>query len=291
MLKLGSATLQKIVDLDPFVLPFDLLLPDRDMSELAAEAALLAPNHVDFDARAILLSLHSFLLKVGGLTILIDSCVGEDKPRPRREDWNRRRATGYLERLAAAGVLPGDVDLVMCTHLHADHIGWNTRLENGRFVPTFPNARYVVGRGELDHWQRAEKDRPGFHNHGAFADSMLPVIEAGQVEAIDDGFALFDGAEIIPLAGHSPGQIGLDLHCGDGSHALFCGDALHSPIHVLKPDWNSRFCFDEAAAARLRHALLSRAAEDGTLLLPAHLRGAYGMRIIRRGEGFHPVMV
>ena len=291
MLKLGNATLQKIVDLDPFVLPFDLILPGCDMAELAGEAALLSPNHVDFGAQTILLSLHSFVLRVGGLTVLIDSCVGEDKPRPRRADWHERRYTGYLDCLAAAGLKPADIDIVLCTHLHADHVGWNTRLDNGRWVPTFPNARYVIGRTELAHWEQAEREAPGVHNHAAFADSVLPVVEAGMVERVDDGFALFSGAEILPLAGHSPGQIGLDLNCGDGRHALFCGDAIHSPVQVFRPHWSSRFCFDPGTAGDLRQSLLERAAEDGTLLFPAHLRGAFGMEIRRDGDGFRPLMV
>ncbi|WP_206026897.1 MBL fold metallo-hydrolase [Jiella endophytica] len=291
MLNLGAATLEKIVDIDPFVLPADLLLPGCDLRELANHADLLAPDHVDFAAPAILLSLHSFVLRIAGRIVLIDSCVGEDKPRPRRADWHQRKGTGYLDRLGAAGLTPADVDIVLCTHLHADHVGWNTKREDGRWVPTFPNARYVIGRRELDHWEAAEREAPGSHNHGAFADSVLPVIEAGLVERVDDGVSLFSGAEIVPLAGHSPGQIGLDLRSRDGHHALFCGDAIHSPVQVFRPHWSSRFCFDKAAAGRLRQSLLERAAEDDTLLLPAHLRGACGMRIVPDRDGFRPLMV
>lgn len=291
MLTLGPASLTKIVDIDPFVLPFDFLLPGRDLGELAGEADLLSPHHVDFSAGAILLGLHSFLLRVGGLNILIDSCVGEHKPRPRRADWHDRHDTGYLDRLAAAGLSPNDVDVVMCTHLHADHVGWNTRFENGRWTPTFPKARYLMGRVELEHWQREEQKAPGAHNHGAYADSVLPVIEAGLAEIVDDGFSLLRGLEIVPLHGHSPGQIGLHLNCGQDGHALFCGDAFHSPAQVFRPHWSSAFCHDGEMAGRLRQSLLERSADEGTLLLPAHLRSAHGMRAQRQGGGFRPVMV
>ena len=291
MLTLGTATISKIVDLDPFVLPFDFLLPGGNLSELAGDADLLAPHHVDFSAETILLGLHSFLVRTGGLNILIDGCVGEHKPRPKREDWNQRNDTGYLDRLAATGLTPDDVDVVMCTHPHADHVGWNTRLDNGHWVPTFPNARYVIGRAELEHWQRLEDEQPGEHNHGAYTDSVLPVIEAGLTESVDDGFSLSRGMEIVPLHGHSPGQIGLRLDCGGHGRALFCGDAFHSPVQVLRPHWNSRFCHDPEQAASLRVSLLERSAADDTLLLPAHLRGAHGMQIEQTSGGFRPVMI
>ncbi|WP_040608915.1 MBL fold metallo-hydrolase [Pseudooceanicola batsensis] len=291
MLTFGAARIDKITDLDPFVLPATLLLPGRDLSELQGEAALLCPHHVDFDAGTLLISVHSFLLRVNGLNVLIDTCVGECKPRPRRADWDNRRATGYLERLAKAGVRPEDVDIVMCTHLHADHVGWNTRLEDGRWRPTFPNARYVMGLHELEHWQAEEAAAPGAHNHAAFADSVLPIVEAGLAETVTDGFSLSQGMDIIPLHGHSPGQIGLVLEGGGNGRAVFCGDAIHSPVQVFRPDWSSGFCHDPAQAAKTRKDLLERAAEEDLLLLPAHTRSAYGFRIRRDGNGHRPVMV
>ncbi|MEO4041558.1 MBL fold metallo-hydrolase [Hoeflea sp. CAU 1731] len=292
MFKLGPATVSKIVDLDPFVLAFDFLLPGRDPAELAGESAVLAPDHVNFGTGSILLSLHSFVLNISGLTVLIDTCVGEHKPRSRRQDWDQRHNTGYLTRLAAAGLAPEDIDIVMCTHLHADHVGWNTKLENDRWTPTFPNARYVMGRAELDHWSDLESREPGKHNHGCYADSVLPIVEAGLVEAVDDGFELTSGLEIIPLHGHSPGQIGLDLNCGDGSHALFCGDAFHSPVQIFRPHWSSAFCHDAVQAGELRRRLAERCAGDGAILLPAHLRGGHGMRVEGNDvSGFRPVFV
>lgn len=291
MLTLGAARIDKITDLDPFVLPASLLLPGHDLSTLRGEAATLCPHHVDFDADTLSISLHSFLLRVNGLIVLIDTCVGDCKPRPKRADWNNRQATGYLKRLASVGVRPEEVDIVMCTHLHADHVGWNTQLKDGRWIPTFPNARYVMGLDELTHWQDQEAADPGAHNHGAFADSVLPVIEAGLAETVTDGFSLSRGMQIIPLRGHSPGQIGLELDCGGDGQAVFCGDAIHSPVQVFRPDWSSGFCHDPAQAAATRIDLLNRAAQDDLLLLPAHTRMAYGFRIRRDGAGYRPVMV
>ena len=291
MLTLGDATVQKIVDLDRFALPLDLLIPNATFADLGDDLAWLTGNHIDLAAGTVLLGVHSFVLRSGPLIILIDTCVGEHKERPVREDWHRRSGGPYLPALAAAGLQPADIDIVLCTHLHADHVGWNTRLEDGRWVPTFPNARYVVGRKELRHWQDAERARPGAANHGSYADSVLPIIQAGLCEEVDDGFELAAGMTIVPLAGHSPGQVGLELAFAPDRTALFCGDAFHSPLQVLRPEWSSRFCFDRQMAAHLRFDLCARSADEGTLLVPAHLRGSFAMRAVRHGRGFRPEFV
>ena len=291
MFDLGNATLEKIVDIDPFRLPLNFLMPAADIEVLRPHRALLEPHHVDFDSGEVLLGLHSLLLRVGGLTILIDACVGEHKPRPRRADWHDRAGSGYLERLAAAGVRPEDVDIVLCTHLHADHVGWNTRLENGRWVPTFPRARYLIGGTELAHWQAEEARDPGRHNHGAYTDSVLPVVEAGLVETVDDGFEVGRGARLIGLPGHSPGQIGLCLDCAGGRQAFFCGDVVQSPVQVLRPDWSSQFCSDKDMATRTRVDLFEHAAAADSWVIPAHLRHARAMRILRDVAGHKPEFV
>jgi glyoxylase-like metal-dependent hydrolase (beta-lactamase superfamily II) len=291
MLDLGGATLERIVDLDPFALPLSFLLPGAEIEAIRHLEPVLAPHHVDFAAGNILLGVQSWLLRTGGLTILIDSCVGEHKERPRRADWHRRRSTGFLERLKAAGVAPDEVDVMLCTHLHADHVGWNTRLDDGRWVPTFPNARYLIGETELAHWQATEAREPGTHNHGAYTDSVLPVIEAGLSETVKDGFELSRGMRIETMAGHSPGQVGLCLECRSHGQALFCGDAIHSPVQVYEPGWASAFCFDRGQAARTRLDLLDRAEETGAVIVPAHIRGSHGMTIRRNGAGFRPEFV
>ncbi|WP_306886825.1 MBL fold metallo-hydrolase [Amorphus orientalis] len=291
MFTLGQATVRRIVDIDRFALPLDFLFPDASLAALGADAEALAPDHLDLAEGAVLLGIQSHLIEVGGLRVLIDTCVGEHKERALRPDWHRRAGGPYLPALAAAGVTPDDIDIVLCTHLHADHVGWNTRLEGGRWVPTFPNARYLVGRTELEHWSAVERKTPGSANHGAFADSVAPIVEAGLCETVEDGFEITAGLTIVPLAGHSPGQVGLEVAPAEGPAALFCGDAIHSPVQVIRPDWSSRFCHDGEAAARLRLSLLDRAADDGSLLVPAHLRRADALRADRRGTGFRPVMV
>lgn len=291
MFDLGTAKLHRIIDLDPFRLAMNFLMPAADIEEMRPYRALLEPDHLDFSTGEVLLGLHSLVLRVGGLNVLIDTCVGEHKPRPRRTDWHQREASGYLERLAAAGLSPDDIDIVLCTHLHADHVGWNTRLENGRWVPTFPKARYLIGKAELAHWQAEELLNPGGHNHGAYADSVLPVVEAGMVETVEDGFELSDGARLIGLPGHSPGQVGLCLDCAGGRQAFFCGDVVQTPVQVLRPEWSSQFCSEKPLAEQTRVKLFDQAAENGSLVIPAHLRNAWAMRIKREGTRFRPEFV
>ena len=281
--------MHRIVDLDPFVLPLDFLFPDADIAMIRDAEPVLAPHHVDYDQGLVLLGIHSLLLRTATLNILIDTCVGEHKPRPRRPEWHERAGGAFLERLGAAGVGSDEVDIVLCTHLHADHVGWNTRLWNGRWVPTFPKARYLIGRRELAYWQDKEATEPGKHNHGSYADSVLPIIEAGQCELVDDGFELARGLTLLPLPGHSPGQMGLCLDCKEGNGAYFCGDAIHSPVQVLQPQWASAFCSDPAGAVHVRRMLLERAADANALIVPTHIRQAHGMRVERRGSGYYPV--
>lgn len=267
--------IQRIIEIDRFALDAGFLMPDADLAEVAMHKGL-APNHIDFAAGQILLGVQSMLLRHGGLNILIDTCVGGCKERPRRAEWHRIAPQIYLSQLAAAGVTPDEIDIVFCTHLHADHVGWNTRLEDGRWVPTFPNARYLVSRTELDHWIAEEASAPGQHNHGSFADSVLPVIEAGLFDKVEDGFSLGHGMHIAPLPGHSPGQIGLELHRSGHAPVCFCGDAFHNVVQAHRPAWHSRFCHDPAQSTATRITLMDRSAQEGLVIVPSHIRGEMG---------------
>ena len=187
-LHLDDLEITGLTDLDRFDIPLQGLLPD------ASEEALRGIEWLGPDAFSdgiLHLKIRSWLLRLGGRVILIDTCVGNHKERPLRPDWHRRDGTAWLAALAATGIGPADVDVVMCTHLHADHVGWNTRLEDGHWVPTFPNARYICGRQEYRFWEgEHQADR---EKHGAFADSVLPVMEAGRMDLVDDGYDLATG--------------------------------------------------------------------------------------------------
>jgi glyoxylase-like metal-dependent hydrolase (beta-lactamase superfamily II) len=284
----GATTVHRVIDIDPAAFAINVLFPAASLDELQPYAAALANGHLDFAAGNALLAMQSHLVRFAGKTILIDACIGEHKSRPLRPHWNQRADTRYLANLAAAGCAPADIDIVMCTHLHADHVGWNTRLQSGQWVPTFPNARYLMSQREID--QRAQEAAANPQaNHGSYQDSVLPILERGMAKTVKAGDEIAEGAAIIDLAGHAPGQIGLDLIAGPGARAVFCGDAIHSPLQVYRPEWSSAFCFDAAHAARTRRSLLERAAGEDLLLMPAHLRGT-GMRITEKAGGFVPII-
>jgi glyoxylase-like metal-dependent hydrolase (beta-lactamase superfamily II) len=176
-------------------------------------------------------------------------------------------------------VAPEAIDLVFCTHLHADHVGWNTRLRDGRWTPTFPNARYLIGRREYAHWSE-RRDL----NHRSFQDSVLPIVERGQMDLIVDGYAITTGVTLVPLAGHTPGQMGLRLDRPGGA-ALFCGDAFHSPAQIVDPGLSSAFCSDPVEAVALRHRLLDELSDENRTLVPAHFRGSGRVTIARIASG------
>ena len=280
--------IETIIDLDRFESPLSMLLPAARVALLEPWRGLFGGDHFDYARGVLLLAIQSHVVRVGGATILLDACLGEHKDRPQRSDWHQRTGTDYMEKLARVGCRPEDIDIVMCTHLHADHVGWNTRLENGRWIPTFPNARYIVGAGELAYWQAEAAQSPGV-NHGSYQDSVLPILEAGMMGTVAAHDEITDGASIVPLPGHSAGQIGLQVSQAEGPDILFCGDAIHSPVQVPYPEWASFVCFDPAEAIATREKILERAASSDLVIAPAHLRAAFGMRIKREGARHSPV--
>ncbi len=279
--------IRKVVDFE-MELPIATFFPHASLAALDPWRSLLG-DHVDFDRGMAPIVVQSHIVRIGGATILVDTCLGEHKDRPLRPAWNRRQATGFLQKLADQGCRPEDIDIVFCTHLHADHVGWNTKLENGRWVPTFPRARYLAGGKELAHWRAAAAGDAAV-NHGCYQDSVLPVLEAGRLDTVEDGAEIAPGATIAPLPGHTPGQVGLDVRDARGPSTILCGDAIHTPLQVVQPSWSSFLCEDPAQAAATRSGLLQRARDEGALLMPGHLRGAHGMRIGARADGgFAPI--
>lgn len=277
-LDLGGITLRGVADEDPFVLPRDMLFPAADKA-LLARAAPLDPLALDPATDSIILRVQVFVIEGQGKTILVDGGVGNDKERPVRPSWHRRR-TDFLARL---GVAPEDVDAMLFTHLHADHVGWATRLMEGRWVPTFPRARHLVAAREYAHWAALDAVAPV--GHGCFRDSVLPVQEAGLLDQVPDDHAPFPFLRFRPLPGHSPGQVGFELRGGRRT-VLIAADAIHHPVQLLAPDIASRFCSDRAQAIATRRALLEEAASEGLLLVPHHARARPLWRIARDGAAY-----
>jgi glyoxylase-like metal-dependent hydrolase (beta-lactamase superfamily II) len=277
-LDLGGMTLRGVADEDPFVLPRDLLFPDSDAS-LLERAAALDPHGVDPARDSILLRVQVFVIEFGGRVILVDGGIGDGKERPARASWHRRD-TDFLQRL---GVAPGAVDMLLFTHLHADHVGWATRKVEGRWTPTFRNARHVVPDPEYAHWAALDAAAPV--NHGSFADSVLPLAEAGLLDRVPLDHAPLPGLRFRHLPGHTPGQVGIMLE-GARRPALIAADALHHPAQLLAPRLVSRFCADPAQAVATRLALLEEAASEDLALVPHHARGRNLWRVARDGDAY-----
>src|SRR6266403_1958966 len=214
-------------------------------------------------------------------TFLIDSCIGNDKPRPQRPKWNQKTDDTYMRALKAAGFAVEDIDFVMCTHLHVDHVGWNTRLEGGRWVPTFPKARYVFGKAEYDYWaeQHAKAEVP------PFGDSVLPVVEARRADIVRDDFAIGDHLRSLPTPGHTPGHVAFAAGRGKDD-AVFCGDIMHSPLQTRYPELSLKFDVDPALAAKTRRVFMERYCDTDTLCCTAHFPSPSRGKIRRRGNGF-----
>lgn len=286
-LKLGRATATRIEE--SYEPNFDALkfFPDWDPAVVERHKDWLISNHYDKPSGSLKLSVHSWLLQVGGKTILIDTCVGNHKSRPHRPKWHLME-TKYLERLAAAGVKPEQVDMVMCTHLHVDHVGWNTKLENGRWVPTFPNARYVFSKADYDHYLEIDSDpATGPANAGSFRDSVLPVVEANLAQMIEGSARLDEHMSVTPAPGHTPGTIVINFE-SQGEKALFCGDVLHHALQVYHPEWNSFACAEGVGARQSRTAALENCAGSGARLMPCHFGAPFTCHIDHKGAGFVP---
>ena len=283
----GDYLVDVVVDIDRFELPVTNFLPGITADTIELARALLEPDHIDATRNRLMLAIQSFVLHAGGRTILLDSCVGEEKERRLIPEFHRRARTGFLDGLARIGVPAESVDFVFCTHLHIDHVGWNTRLHDGRWVPTFPNARYLTGRREFEYWQQQHQEpRPDAVQLPGFEDSVLPIFEAGLLDLVDDGYELAEGLTLLPLPGHTPGQLGVRA---DGSApAIFCGDAIHTPVQVLNSELSTNGSVDMLDASRVRRALLENAVDNDLLIVPAHFRGARRMRVARTGHGFVP---
>ena len=282
-LNLGDVTIDCLVELvGPGYEP-SFFFPDATMEGFDLEKDWLVPHFWDTAANTYIRSIQSFVVRTEHHTVLVDSCVGGGKARPSSPAWDGLESTWY-DQLTALGTHREDVDYVLCTHLHADHVGWNTRLENGRWVPTFPNARYIFHKDEYRHWEAHGSDMEGPGSaDGCFEDSVLPVVAAGQVDLVDSDFAIDDRLTLDPTPGHSPGHVCLDVKV-DGHHAVLAGDVVHHPIQIARPEWNSRFCMDPVRARTARAGFVERHADTDTLILPAHFPQPTVGRIVGNGE-------
>ncbi len=227
------------------------------------------------------LCVQSYLVRTPRHTILVDTCVGNDKPRPGRPFWNMRKDDAWERGLAATGVRVEEIDYVMCTHLHVDHVGWNTRLRDGRWVPTFPNARYIFGEKEFAHWsaEHAKAANP------VMADSVLPIVEAGRADLVRTDAALDDHVRLVPTPGHTPDHYAVELGRRNTA-AVLTGDLIHSPLQARFPEMSMRADFDPAQAASTRRCFMECHCDTGTLVCTAHFPSPSVGHVGRWGDGF-----
>ena len=255
------------------------LLPDATPEAVERHRGWLAPHFLD-DKGRFLQSIHTFVVRTPALTVLVDTCVGNDKDRGGRPPFHMLH-TAFLDDLRAAGVAPESVDVVLCTHLHVDHVGWNTRLEHGRWVPTFPRARYLFARREWEHWS-AERDDDAAR---IMADSVTPIVEAGLATLVEADHRISDELWLEPTPGHTPGHVSVRLRSGDAD-AVITGDLMHHPIQMAEPEWCSHFDFDPGQARKTRRAFCERYADGPVTVLGTHFHHPTAGRIVTHGPAW-----
>jgi glyoxylase-like metal-dependent hydrolase (beta-lactamase superfamily II) len=275
--RIGEVTIKRIVEMNLPVPTGGFFLP-QSTPELLRESAWLYPHFVN-EKDEMLLSIHALLVEAPGLRLVVDTCIGND--RPRSIVGGAPLATPFLSDLADAGWSRDSVDAVVCTHLHVDHVGWNTMLENGRWVPTFPKARYFLGREEFDHWSAVkEGEQPQI-----MADSVQPIFDAGLAQLVEMDHVISPEVRLIPSPGHTPGHVCVEIK-SQGERAVITGDCTHHPCQLAHPDWSPMFDSDGAQAAKTRTRLFAEWADEGALVIGTHYAAPTAGRLVRDGEAF-----
>ena len=279
-LSTGDLTIHRIIEQEAPFLPAIGTLVDLTPEMLAENRGWMREAKALDADDTLMLCFQSYIVRTPHHTILVDSCIGNDKPRGRPQ-WSMKTDDSYMRALAAAGLSVNDIDYVFCTHLHVDHVGWNTRLENGRWVPTFPKARYVFAKQELDYWaaENAKKENP------VYMDSVLPIVEAGRSESVTNDHAIGDHVRLLPTPGHTPGHVAVCFGKG-GDDAVVSGDLMHTPLQTRYPELSMMFDVDKEQAAKTRRSFLERYCDTKTLCCTAHFPSPSAGRIKRWGDGF-----
>ncbi|SEG87385.1 Glyoxylase, beta-lactamase superfamily II [Actinacidiphila yanglinensis] len=283
---LGDVEITRVEELHgPIGMTPDVFFPGSPKQEWDAQRPELVPDFLD-DATGICeVAMQTWVLRSEGRTVLIDTGIGNHKDRPAVPSWSGLEGD-YLGNLRRAGVHPDDVDLVVNTHLHVDHVGWNTRLVDGNWVPTFRNATYLMPKVDFEYWNPANNPAiTGGPNENAFEDSIAPVHAAGQVRLWESEHVIDGHLRLEAAPGHTPGSSIVKLASGS-ERAVFAGDVLHSPFQVMQPDHSSCFCEDPATARTTRRTVLGWAADTHSLVIPAHFAGHGALEVAHQGDAF-----
>ncbi len=278
--RIGEVEVARIVEVNAWEDDITMLLPDATPA-FVQQFKWLQPHFATPDGKMIL-SFQAFVLRSRGKTFMIDTCIGND--RQREFDVFTNMQTSFLADLDTAGFPAAQIDGVLCTHLHFDHVGWNTRKEGDRWVPTFPQARYYFGREEYAHWQHL-RETGGYHHVDHLLDSVDPIVQAGLADFIDPDFQLTDEVSLIPTPGHTPGHVSVLIRSA-GQQAIITGDMMHHPIQLAVPATHGRFDMDAERGAQTRVDFVNRYSDTPTLIIGSHFSDPSAGHIIRDGESW-----
>lgn len=276
--RIGDVTVSKLVELE-MTGGTRFLLPQATPEEIKP-IAWLRPHFADENGK-LSMSIHSFIVQTPTRRIVVDTCLGNDKQNRRIPHWNDRQGP-FLADLAAAGFPRESIDTVLCTHLHVDHVGWNTMKVDGKWVPTFPRARYLMGRTEYEHWRdnTAREDMPHI-----LADSVTPILDAGLAELVETDHRITDEISLVPTVGHTPGHVSVRI-VSRGEEALITGDFMHHPCQIAHPEWSTLADSDPEQGIRTRWQMFEHLAGKPVLVIGTHFSGATAGRLVRDGATF-----
>jgi glyoxylase-like metal-dependent hydrolase (beta-lactamase superfamily II) len=279
--KAGDMTIHRVIEEETTFRPALTFLAGLTAERLAENRMWLQQAKALDAADVLMICFQSYVVRTPHHTILIDTCIGNDKPRPQFPNWHLRKSDVYMQALAAQGLSVNDIDYVMCTHLHVDHVGWNTRLIDGRWVPTFPKARYVFAKQEYDYWAELRTKA----DNAVFDDSVLPIVEAGRAELVTNDHQIGDHVRLLPTPGHTPGHVAFCFGKGRDD-AVMSGDLMHSPLQTRYPEISAAPDVDKVQSAKTRRSFLERYCDSSTLCCTAHFPSPSAGRIQRWDDGF-----
>jgi glyoxylase-like metal-dependent hydrolase (beta-lactamase superfamily II) len=274
--QVGRVKITRVVEMD---LPVPaMVMPQATAAELR-KSAWLYPHFVgEGEDDTLKLSVHALLVEAPGLKLVVDTGIGND--RPREITGGQPLATPFLQQLGAAGWSRDGVDAVVCTHLHVDHVGWNTMLENGNWVPTFPKARYLIGLREYDFWAAVDDEE----QQAMLGDSVKPTFAAGLVQLVELDHVISPEIWLTPSTGHTPGHVCVMIE-SEGERAVITGDMTHHPCQLAHPDW-SLGDNDPQAAALTRSRLFAEWADRRILVIGTHFAAPTAGHVVRDGAAF-----
>jgi glyoxylase-like metal-dependent hydrolase (beta-lactamase superfamily II) len=278
--QIGEVEVVRIVEVNAHEDPFEMLSQGLT-PEIAKQHRWLVPYFATPEGR-MKISFQAFVLRSGKDRVMIDTCIGNDREREYPIFTNMQ--TSFLEDLMGAGYPRESITKVLCTHLHFDHVGWNTMKVKGTFVPTFPNARYLFSRKEYDHWQMLKRTG-GYHDFSHLVDSIDPITEAGLADFIEPTTKITDEVGLIPTPGHTPGHVSVVIK-SKGDEAIITGDMMHHPIQFAESDRVGNFDMDKEQGVKTRKEMFKRLEDKNILVIGTHFCDPSSGHVVRDKENW-----